>query len=574
GVIDSEHPEKNFYTNYHLEALKTITALCGSKIAQALADEEAQKVEVVRREAEQLKEMDMMKTQFFANISHEFRTPLHLILGPLRDHDGRQIPEPELGMMQRNAQRLLRLVNQLMDLSKLEVGGLQLDYQSADVYVFLREIAEGFLPLAQEKQLTYQISIPPQPYPARFDFDKLEKIVYNLLSNAIKFTPTQGTVIIHAVIQSTYQLHLSVSDTGLGIPQELQDKIFDRFYQVDDTNTRAFEGTGIGLALVKELVDLYGGTITLDSQENQGTTFAVVLPLQPVSEGSLEKPAVTISHELPEADAEHEVEVPDETITSASETKPLLLMVEDNPDLRAYIYSNLKHDFNCQQAVNGKEGLALATEQIPDIIITDVMMPEMDGVELTERLKNDERTSHIPVLMLTARDDTQTKRAGFQRGADQYLTKPFEVEELHDRLKNLLEQRSRLKEKYSREIKLNPHEVTVNDRDGLFLERSLRLVEENISDPEFGVEQLQREVGMSSTQLHRKLKALVDQSPGKFIRDIRLQRAAQLLEQNDSQVAEVAYNVGFNHLSYFAKCFKEKFGVSPSEYVKSSSETT
>ncbi|MEM8967093.1 MAG: response regulator, partial [Bacteroidota bacterium] len=259
--------------------------------------------------------------------------------------------------------------------------------------------------------------------------------------------------------------------------------------------------------------------------------------------------------------------------TPHSDILPQLLLVEDNIDLRRYICDHLSTQFQVLEAVHGKEGLEMATEQIPDIIISDVMMPEMDGVELTHRLKNDECTSHIPILMLTARDDTETKRAGFQTGADQYLTKPFDVEELLDRLQSLLKQRHLLREKYGREVTLRPQDITVNDHDAAFLERCLRLVEDHLSDTEFGVEQMQREIGMSRMQLHRKLKALTNQSATEFVRDIRLQKAAQMLEQNGTQVAEVAYDVGFNHLSYFAKSFKEKFGLSPSEYAKSQQES-
>ncbi|MEQ9442920.1 MAG: response regulator [Cyclobacteriaceae bacterium] len=571
GVLDSEHPEKNFYTQYHQDALKTIVAICASKIAQAQADEETRKAEIARREAEQIKAMDLMKSRFFANISHEFRTPLHLILGPLRTHAEQQIPQHELGMMQRNAHRLLRLVNQLMDLSKLEVGQLQLEYQQADIFAFLKNIAFSFSSLADDKRLTYQLDIPPRPYLARFDPDKLEKIVYNLLSNAIKFTPPQGMVSFHAAMEPPCQLRISVSDTGLGIPDELQNKVFDRFYQVDGSNTRAFEGTGIGLALIKELVDLYQGTIAIDSAAGQGATFVAVLPLQPAEGELLEEVVLPLEYEAPitateEADADTEEGLSDE--------RPWLLVVEDNSDLRHYIRTNLGDRYSYREAVHGKEGWDLALEHVPDIIITDVMMPEMDGIELTRLLKEDERTSHIPILMLTARDDVSTRRAGFQTGADQYLTKPFDVAELQDRLQGLLRQRNRLREKYGREVTLRPQDVTVNDHDAAFLERCLRTVEEHLGEAEFSVDQLQREIGMSRMQLHRKLKALTNQSATEFIRGIRLQRAAQLLQQNDVQVAEVAYDVGFNHLSYFAKCFKEKFGVAPSDYAKESTKST
>lgn len=563
GVIDSEHPEENFFTTFHHDALKTIAAICASKVAQAWAYEEARKAEKAQLEAQQIKALDLMKSRFFANISHEFRTPLNLILGPLRTHRDR-IPQKELGMMQRNAQRLLRLVNQLLDLSRLEVGQLQLEYHQADVFEFLRTIAAFFTSVAESKRITFQVDIPRRSFPARFDPDKLEKIVYNLLSNAMKFTPQEGTVTIYAMAETHHHLRLSVSDTGLGIPPALHDKIFDRFYQVDGSNTRTFEGTGIGLALIKELVDLHGGTITVDSEEKAGASFVVVLPLEPAEGELLEELSISTIQDSYEVIKWQHIK----TDNPVSDEMPLLLVVEDNPDLRHYILDNLESMFTCRQAMNGKEAWDIATEQLPDIIVTDVMMPEMDGVELTHRLKNDERTSHIPIIMLSARDDSQTKRAGFQTGADQYVTKPFDIEELQVRIHSLIKQRARLREKFSREIVVKPKDITVNDYDALFLERAMRVVEEHLEDSEFSVDQLQREIGMSRMQLHRKLKALVGQSAGEFIREIRLQRAARLLQQPGIQVAEAAYAAGFNHLSYFARCFKEKFGVTPSDYTK------
>lgn len=569
GVIDSEHPDKNFFTPFHVDSLKTIAAICSSKIAQVLANEEASKAEKAQLEASRIKAMDLMKSRFFANISHEFRTPLNLILGPLRNN-GDRIPSKELDMMQRNAQRLLRLVNQLLDLSKLEVGALQLDYRQADVFAFLRTLVASFSSMAEAKEIIYEVDIPKGRCLSRFDPDKMEKIVYNLLSNAIKFTPAGGTISIKAIMEPSNQIRLSVSDTGLGIPTGLQDKIFDRFYQVDSSNTRAYEGTGIGLALVKELVELHGGNISVASSKNKGTSFVVILPIG-TADG-------TFAEELTPLD---QIEFYHESASTSMQTDervsddvPLVLIVEDNPDLRCYITENLGSTFVCKDAVNGKVGWDLALEQVPDVIITDVMMPEMDGIELTHRLKNDERTSHIPVIMLTARDDIQTKRAGFETGADQYVAKPFDIEELQVRVYGLIRQRALLRAKFSREVTLKPTDVTVNDYDAIFLERALRIVEENLEDSEFSVEQFQREIGMSRMQLHRKLKALTGQATSEFIRDIRLQRAAQLLQQPGIQVAEVAYNVGFTHLSYFAKCFKEKFNVAPSDYLKKIADPT
>jgi signal transduction histidine kinase/DNA-binding response OmpR family regulator len=557
GIIVSEHPDKNFFSQFHLDALKTIAAIGSSKIAQIKADEEGNKAKIAQIEAEQIKEVDKMKSQFFANISHEFRTPLNLILGPLQLYD-RDIPDDYLNMMKRNAQRLLTLVNQLLDLAKLEVGKIRLNYKNIDVYAFLRIQIASFSALAESKQINYNQNIPDDKALMKADPDKIEKICFNLLSNAIKFTPPGGTVSIEAVIESSDLLRLSVSDTGIGIPVSEQTKIFKRFYQVDNSQTRRYEGSGVGLALTKELVELQGGTISVSSEEGKGSIFIVYIPLQP-ADGTADtdiyaSPAIAIpeTNRLPIPTSE----LPDD--------KPVVLIAEDNPDLRSYISDNLRSMFTILEASDGEEGLLLASEKIPDIIITDVMMPRMDGVEFTHQIKNNTLTSHIPVVMLTARDDAHTKKSGFRTGADQYVTKPFDLAELQIRIEGLIKQRNRLREKFSQEIVLKPQAITVDTHDARFMQAALQVVEENLSNTEFTVEDMQRELGMSRMQLHRKLKALTDQSASEFVRDIRLQRAAQLLEDPGKQVAEVAYEVGFNHLSYFAKCFKEKYSVAPS----------
>jgi signal transduction histidine kinase/DNA-binding response OmpR family regulator len=565
GVIDTEHPEKDFYQEHHLEALKTIAAIGSSKIAQALADEEARKARLLQLEADNIRKLDQLKSQFFANISHEFRTPLHLILAPLRKKE-EDISLDEMGMMERNAHRLLRLVNQLLDLAKVEVGILQLELQKGNIIQLLQQIVYSFVPLAQNKQITYQVDIPDRDLIVSFDPDKLEKIVYNLLSNAIKFTPSGGKVTFHAAIESTSRLRLVVSDTGLGVPEHLQDKIFDRFYQVDGTQTRAFEGTGIGLALTKELVELCRGTISLNSLDGRGSSFEVVLPLDYVN--SAASPALQLSHyplSLPDAPA-HFPEVVVQTQPDAPNHRPSLLLVEDHEELKAYLKQQLAGTYTISLASNGEEGFRVAKETLPDLIISDIMMPGADGLSFTKKLKEDPLTSHIPVILLTAKDDLQSRKAGFELGAEQYLVKPFEISELQARISSLLSQRSRLQKKYSREVLLQPTATTIPDREAEFLEQAMAIVEAHIMDEDFTVESFQQHIGMSRMQLHRKIKALTDQSAGEFIRSIRLKKAAGLLQQSGMQVAEAAYLSGFNHLSYFAKCFKETFGVSPSAY--------
>jgi DNA-binding response OmpR family regulator/anti-sigma regulatory factor (Ser/Thr protein kinase) len=510
--------------------------------------------------------LDQIKSQFFANISHEFRTPLHLILAPLQKKQG-VITEDERGLMTRNAKRLLRLVNQLLDLTKMEVGLVRPEPRNLDVFRFVKDIAYSFSPLAEPKDLTYRVLIPEREIIVSIDPDKLEKIVYNLLSNAFKFTPKGGSVTVEMSINNDNALLLTVSDNGIGIPEKLQSKIFRRFYQVDSTQTRAHEGSGLGLALTKELVDLLGGTLLLNSKEGEGCTFQINLPV-----GSASKESYVIYEAIPRELAGFEAYLAEyarensRDAVTTNDNFPVVLLVEDNHDLRHYMKRELSGEFAILEAVNGEEGLSAAQKKIPDLIVTDVMMPVMDGVTLIQKIKEDERTSHVPVILLTARDDGDTKLAGFERGADQYVVKPFEIAELIARIKSLLGQSERLRKKFSREFTLQPSEVPVSNKDVDFLNKIVQVIENNMDNDAFTVEHLQSNIGMSRMQLHRKLKALTNQSASDFIRSIRLKRAAQILRQPGMQVAEAAYLSGFNHMSYFAKCFKEQFGVLPSEY--------
>ncbi len=523
----------------------------------------------LERETAQIRQMNEMKSRFFANISHEFRTPLNLILAPLQQHQS-NIPDKEINMMRRNANRLLRLVNQLLDLSKVEVGRLQLQQKTIEISSFLQHLAQSFVPLAQSKQIDYQINIPERDYVAKLDPDKLEKIVYNLLSNAFKFTPAGGKIAVYVLIAQKNTLRLSVSDTGIGIAKDMREKIFDRFYQVDSSHTRAYEGTGIGLALTKELVELFDGEIEVDSQEGQGSVFTISIPIE-----LLESSAVSAADIWASPPSVLLPQISDETQTSQAVTdatnsteRAHLLLVEDNADLRSYLRAQLSAQFQITVAENGAAGLEQAKAVIPDLIISDIMMPKLDGIGLTKALRSEDTTSHIPILLLTARDDAETKIKGFATGAEQYLLKPFELEELLARVRGLLEQRRLLQEKFGKAVVLEPKAVTLTNRDASLLENLVEIIEDNMETEAFSVDQLQKEIGMSRMQLHRKLKALTNQSASEFIRSIKLKRAAQLLQQGGLQVTEVAYRSGFNHLSYFAKCFKEEFGLSPTDYAR------
>ena len=519
--------------------------------------------QLISKQKAEIEALDKAKSRFFTNISHEFRTPLNLILGPLRSNTAK-IPPSELGMMQRNAESLLRLINQLLDLSKLETGLLEIHHKNTHLHKYLRDLTSAFHSQAKQKNIHYQIDIPDTEQLVQLDPEKLEQIVYNLLSNAFKFTPEDGKVSFHASLEKNHILRIAVSDTGLGIPEELQDKIFDRFYQVDGTSTRSFEGTGIGLSLTKELIEMQGGSIEIASQPGHGCRFIVLMPLKPYKEEA---------GPLYESESANQTELisalyPSSSIKPSDSELPLILVVEDHADLRHYLINQLKDEYHFLEAGNGEEGLALAIDKVPDIIITDVMMPRMDGVELIQRLKKDSRTSHIPVIMLTAKSDLPTRREGFETGADQYLTKPFDPPELQARLKSVLTQTHRLREKYSQAIYLKPREIEVKDHEAEFLQKLMDIIETHLDDSTFSVSQLQAEIGMSRMQLHRKLKALSGKSTSEFIRHFRLQRAADLLSHPGAQVADVAYRVGFSHLSYFAKAFKEQFGQVPSAFLK------
>ena len=566
GVIDSEHPDKNFFTRYHQDALSTIASICASKISQAIADEKASKAREAQMEAEQIKQLDQLKSQFFANISHEFRTPLHLILAPLQKRHG-VITEDEKGLMTRNAKRLLRLVNQLLDLTKMEVGLVSAEPRNLDVFRFVKDVAYSFSPLVELKELTYRILIPEREVIVSIDPDKLEKIVYNLLSNAFKFTPKGGTITIKMAIDANNNLSLEVADNGIGIPEKVQSRIFKRFYQVDSSQTRAYEGSGLGLALAKELVDFLGGAIYVESTEGKGSEFKVFLPA-----GTAFKESYVIQDSVPRElsgfesyFAEYSKENSRENI-AGDDNFPIILLVEDNYDLRQYMKRELADQFAILEASNGEEGLEIAFKRIPDLIVSDIMMPVMDGVTMVKNLKEDERTSHIPTILLTARDDSESKIAGFEKGAEQYVVKPFEIKELIARIRSLLAQSERLRKKFSREFVLQPADVPLGNKDMEFLDKLVQVIENNIDNESFTVEHLQNNIGMSRMQLHRKLKALTNQSASDFIRSIRLKRAAQILKQPGMKVAEAAYLSGFNHMSYFAKCFKEQFGVLPSDY--------
>jgi len=549
--------------------------------------------EMERFQAEKLKELDQLKSRFFANISHEFRTPLTLIEGPLKqlnsdEYEGK--PKEQYEMMLRNTQRLTRLVNQLLDLSKIESGQMKLRARQMDIVEVVQGIAASFESLAKGKEIRFSLEFSEEPIIGWFDRDAVEKIVTNLLSNAFKFTGEPGEVRVHVGRNGipSYSAEIAVTDTGIGIPPDQLDKVFDRFYQVDASQTKEQEGTGIGLALTKELVELHKGDITVTSDVGKGTTFTVRLPL---GKGHL-KPDETIEVEEepnPEAAAEGrparpenlsyptggrgsstykgEVEIASSAEEQgADETRPLLLIVEDNADMRKYMRTHLDNSYRVLEAANGEEGIREAVETIPDLIISDVMMPRMDGFALCEKLKTDERTSHIPIILLTAKAGTDHKIEGLETGADEYLVKPFDAKELQVRVKNLIDQRRKLRERYRKEGGIRLKEIAITSADERFMNRAIEVVESHISDQGFTAEQFAGEMFLSRMQLHRKMRALTDLSPWQFVRKVRLHRAADLLRKRAGNVSDIAYQIGYDSPSRFAEAFRQEFGQTPSDY--------
>jgi signal transduction histidine kinase/ligand-binding sensor domain-containing protein/DNA-binding response OmpR family regulator len=555
-------------------------------------------------EARQLQRVDQVKSRFFANISHEFRTPLTLILGPVEQMLSDKFKgnvKTQYQMILRNGRRLLDLINQLLDLSKLESGQMKLRVSQRDILPYLKGVVQSFSSLAETKKITFTFKTAVDSLLGYVDQDKLEKIVNNLLSNAFKFTPENGaiTVNIEHPPQSPLEgglkggVEISISNTGPGIPTDQLEKIFDRFHQADNSYKKDSEGTGIGLALTKELVQACHGEIRVESEPDKITTFTVMLPIGKEHfkqaeifeeddigyqipdtsdldlSGIRHPPSGILNQELsiqdPVSSIKHPVSGPRSPVSGVR--SPLLLIVEDNPDVTTYISSFLESEYRIITAENGADGWEKALKKFPDLVISDVMMPVMDGFELCKKLKTDVNTSHIPVILLTARADIESKLEGLEFGADDYVTKPFDTRELQVRSRNLLEQRRKLREKFNRDLAVQPHDVTVSSLDEQFLNKALEIVEQNLTDPKFTVDRFGKEMAMSRVHLHRKLHALTNQSSSGFIRTLRLKRAAQLLQKRRGNIAQIAYEVGFNNLSYFSKSFHKEFGVLPSEYL-------
>ncbi|SMC52977.1 hybrid sensor histidine kinase/response regulator transcription factor [Moheibacter sediminis] len=532
-----------------------------------------QQLEEKQKVADALLELDKTKSRFLTNITHEFRTPLTLIKGQVELMKQKtELIETEsvrLNEIEINSQILLDLINKLLDLSKLESGTFQLHFQNGNLLQELKNTFAMFDSLAQQKNidLKFEIDCEAETFFAKekisYSRDAVVSITANLLSNALKFTQEKGKIQLKISHESDF-VNIYVIDNGLGIPAQHLSKIFDRFYQADDSSVRNHGGSGIGLALVKELAILHGGDVSVKSEQGKGTEFKVQL---------------NISNEVSD-EILRENKPQDSFIYSKSNSKnaekeileiqefPMVLVVEDNADLQKFIQESLGNSFNIKIAENGEQGFEMARTLIPDLIISDVMMPKMNGIDLSKNLKSNTVTSHIPVILLTAKSGEENKLEGLQTGADDYLIKPFSVKELIIRTNNLIQQRKLLRTKFSTSVVLKPEEMELTSRDTDFLNKIISIVEKNITNAEFGVENLAEKVSLSTSQLNRKLKAITNQTTVKIIRNVKLQKAYEMLRADTDNIAGIAYSTGFESPGYFTKVFKEHFGFLPSDKEK------
>ena len=566
--------------NWRLKFLEKRTVELEAIVSERTKEVREQK-NTLEEQAKKLVELDRLKSNFFTNISHEFRTPLTLIMGQIEnvlDATSEEKVRSKLKMVLTNSKRLHALINQLLELSRLEAGEIKLKITTIELNKYLKKILAAFESYAERKNINLEFIGVDKDLNVFGDLEKLEEIFNNLISNAIKFTADSGRIslIINDQKDDT-NLEIIVRDTGIGISEEALLHIFDRFYQVDSSQTREYEGTGIGLAIVKELIELHEGSIEAKSIKGKGTEF--IIHLRKGTNHFLNKPfvefiedneagsAINIVTEKPILPFEsfHDVESEEQGI----DVREVVLVVEDNAEMRSYIQEQLSDNFNVVVAKHGEEGVNKALEIVPDLIITDVMMPVMNGYDLTLKLKNDQRTSHIPIIMLTAKADEQSKLKGLDLGVDDYLIKPFSKKELFARVGNLIKLRTLLKERYKEVSAISLDKIEAKPIDQEFLEKVFSSIKNHLEDPQYGITKLAEEVGMSVSQLNRKLNGLINQTAGKLIRSTKLDYAAQLLKSGTGNISEIAYRVGFSDTPSFSHSFKEKFGYPPSEHLKS-----
>jgi signal transduction histidine kinase/ligand-binding sensor domain-containing protein/DNA-binding response OmpR family regulator len=543
-------------------------------------------------ELENMYELDRKKMQFFNNISHEFNSPITLILDPLekliKSTKVEKRVKSSLALIYRNASRLKRMIDQLKDFHSIETGSLKLQLSKGDIIQFIGNIADSFDEYAEVRKIQYEFRSDHECYFAWFDSDKLDKILYNILSNAFKFTPENGEVNVSVSIMPSQRLNtdmykaekyieIIIKDSGIGIPKEKRDDIFKRFNHLDEYKGRQFDGSGIGLAFAHELIVLYKGHIDFVSEEGEGTEFIVRIP---VDEQFLEENQLVSEFTVVPVD-DHAISYQSDSVNRTDDSDgggqkqtqtqnlPVLLIIDDDREVRKYIKDSLDLKYRIIEAEDGTDGIKKAKAVIPDLIISDIKMPGIAGIDLCTRLKQSIKTSHIPIIILTAYSSSEYKMKGLQEGVDAFITKPFSIDILEAQIVNLLNTRGKLMDTFRREFVFEPKKIVLKDLDAKFLKQIIEKIKEHISDPEFNSEVLAKEIGLSRMQLYRKIRGLTDQTVHEFIRSIRLEHAVNLLEDGKMTITEVAYEVGFNDLTYFARCFRKQYDKSPSEYISS-----
>lgn len=530
--------------------------------------------------SQQLEEVSQAKLRFFTNVSHEFRTPLTLIKGPLEnlmtDQEFSSEKQNLFKLMHRNTVRLLRLVNQLMDFRKLDNKKMGLNATENDLLVFVNEIEESFASLASSRNIELKTICREPELNVWFDVDKLDKVFFNILSNAFKFTSDGGLITVRITKTdavsgglNSSEVRIEISDTGKGIPEKDLGKIFDRFYQAG--KSEAYLGTGLGLNLSKEFIELHRGRISVKSKEGKGTSFDIRLPLGNehllTDEMLGESEKAVVKHQKQYSDDELGFPV-EKKVSGAGENRPVILVVEDIADVREFIRMSLGEKYQVIEAVNGKEGLEKVLEEEPDLIISDVMMPVMDGLELTRQLKTDLKTCHIPIILLTAKATLEHKLEGLEEGADSYIPKPFNSRHLEIRVKKLLESRLKIREHYRGMPEFQEEENGLSRLDKKFLAKLTSIIEQNMGKEDMSVEELSDKAGMSRVHLYRKIKKLTDMSVSEFVIVVKLKKSLELLRNSGKTIAEIAYEVGFSSPSYYTRCFRDQFKMSPTEYVQ------
>ena len=562
--LRKKHEERNLFLIIGLLVLLLATAyfLISRKIAAS--------------ERKRHLEMNQTKNALFTNISHEFRTPLTVIKGMTSSikssltNNKKDGLENSLEIIDRNSDSLLHLINEMLDLAKIESGNMELNLIQANIIPFTKYLTQSFHSLAEEKNINFSVQSKIEKLEMDLDVNKFKAIITNLLSNAIKFTPKNGQVLVilnRIKEKNTDYFLLEVKDSGLGISKKEQLRIFDRFYQVDNSSSRLEKGTGIGLSLVKEFVELMNGTIQVESSHFEGSKFRVKIPITnkaELSDGSelVSTSSISKSSVVP-------IELKEEQTLNETDNKlPLVLIVEDNVDVAHYIKTCLKGKYQIEHALNGAIGIKVALENIPDVIISDVMMPEKDGFEVCAHLKTNELTDHIPIIMLTAKATFEDRLKGLSHGADAYITKPFEKAELLTRIDQLILLREKMLSKFKKTGLDRLLNENIKNSETKFLNKIITVIHDNIIEADFGPVQLALQLHLSESQLYRKLKATSGKSTAVFIRSIRLQKGKELIQTTDKTISEVAFDVGFNDPSYFSRAFKEEFGLAPSAISK------